>query len=245
VERAVATLASVGTTHPWNVAGIGLDARVAAAFGLRHFMAVAAVTAQDAHGVRAQLAVPPDVLRAQLSVLRGADAYRIGALPTPEAVEAVVEHLASVPGVPAVVDPAFSATLGGALSSDAAIEAFRERMCALPVILTPNVPEAERLAGEPVADLAGMQRAARALLERGAAAVLLKGGHLDGATVVDVLLTPQFARTLSAPRLRGEMRGTGCVLAAVLACELARGRSLDVAVETARDYVRDRIAAGG
>jgi len=235
---------SIGTTHPWNIAGVGLDAQIVAEFGLRSVTVVAGLTAQDESGVRERFAVPAKVVRAQLeSIPRDhLSAIRVGAVFDEENVREVARFLRSKPEIPAVVDPVFDATLGGRFGGEASFAAFRSAMLALPAILTPNIPEAERLTECTISNKDEMIAAAHALRAMGLRAVLLKGGHLAGDPI-DVLVTAQETKVYTQPRLALIMRGTGCTLAAALACELAKGRRLEEAVESARAYVRKKIEA--
>jgi hydroxymethylpyrimidine/phosphomethylpyrimidine kinase len=239
-----AIVISIGTTHPWNIAGVGRDLVVAADFDVRVFTAVAAVSAQDGSGVVALHAVPAETVRAQLDVLpwQTAGAARIGALPTLAAVRCVAEFLGAHPELPAVVDPVFGASRGGSLGDDAARYALRDEIATLPnVVLTPNVDEAAWLLGVESLDRATVSEAAQTLRARGAHAVLLKGGHLDGDPL-DVLATAESIEAFNEPRIAGRMHGTGCTLAMALGCELAGGTPLLHAVHAARAYTRAQIA---
>lgn len=238
-------VASIGTTHPWNIAGVGLDARVAAEYGLAHVMAIAAVSAQDETGVRDVHVVPPRVLEAQLACLPGdVAAFRIGALVSTQSVRIVAAYLRErAPQVPVVVDPVMAATLGGNLQADESLaDALRDELLTLPLIVTPNTGEAERLLGMMVRDESEQRAAGEQFVRRGARAALVKGGHLAGEPV-DVLVTAADALVLRGERLSGSMRGSGCTLAAALTCELARGADLKAAATAARAYVRAKIAA--
>lgn len=242
----VNALLSIGTTHPWNIAGVGLDARIAAEYGVPHAMCVVAVSAQDSRGLHALHSVPPDVIVAQLEALPDEiGAVRIGALAATDSLRAVlpfVERLAA--RIPVVVDPVIGVSLGGELAADDALEsALAGELLRLPVIVTPNLPEAVRLLGLRAGTVDDRIAGARAFVQRGARAALLKGGHAEG-DVVDVLADAHGVRTFTAPRLAGSMRGSGCTLAAALACELMAGAALDDAVQRAREYVRGKIAAG-
>jgi hydroxymethylpyrimidine/phosphomethylpyrimidine kinase len=235
---------SIGTTHPWNVAGIGRDLVVGCDFGARAFTAVAAVSAQDGRGVTALHPIPVEVLAAQLTALPwdSAGAVRVGALPTLAAVRAVAEQLRLRPWLPAVVDPVLAASRGGDLADSAAHYAVRDELANLgSVVLTPNLAEGAFLLGVPSIERGGIGDAAAALCARGAAAVLLKGGHLDGEPA-DALATPAVVEILSEPRIAGAMHGTGCTLAMALACELAAGKPVAHAVRAARTYVRAQLA---
>jgi hydroxymethylpyrimidine/phosphomethylpyrimidine kinase len=271
-----AVVASIGTTHPWNAAGLGLDMQVAASFSVRNLSVVVAVSAQDAKGMHAVEAVSSELVREQLDALPidDVDVLRVGALVGRKNVRTVAEFIRAHPKIPAVVDPVFGATLGGTFLDKTAFIAFRDDLATAPsVILTPNLDEAARLLGCPRVGRDDLAKAAKTLLEgtsttparssthertqltgvRGRAgrggvrAVLLKGGHLDGDPI-DALAVAQddgatTVELFEDERIEPSMRGTGCVLAMALACELARGLSLRDAVQSARAFVRSRIVA--
>lgn len=242
-DAAAPLVVSIGTTHPWNIAGVGQDLLVGAELQTRVLTAVAAVSAQDAGGIRALEAVSPDVFHAQLEAVpwRDARAVRVGALPSIEAVEEVERALRRLPHVLAVVDPVFGATRGGRFGDNATVDFMRDRLATLQnVVLTPNVDEAAELLGTPVTR-GTMVQAAIALQERGAHAVLLKGGHLEGPPE-DVLASGLGVMTFREERLPHGMRGTGCVLAMALACRIAAGAPLIEAVAAARGFTREKIA---
>lgn len=238
-------VASIGTTHPWNIAGVGLDVRVAGEYGVAHAMAVAAVSAQDERGLHDLHVIPPVSLRAQLESLpEEIAAFRLGAMGSSENVRLVSEFLREArAGVAIVVDPVIAATLGGELSADDdALETIDETLVPMGAILTPNLTEAAQLLGMPVRSVDDMIAAGRRLIARGASGVYVKGGHLDGDPV-DVLVTNAGEETFNGARLEGAMRGSGCALAAAFACELALGRGFAEAARGAREYVRSKIAA--
>ena len=235
---------SIGTSHPWNVAGTGRDIIVGARLGARVFSAIAAVSAQDAHGVRALHPLPAGELREQLAVLPwdSAGSARVGALGTAENVLAVAAALRTRPSLDVVVDPVFTASRGGRLYDAEAERAIAGELGRLPnVILTPNLAEASALLGVESVTRETIAGAALGLQQRGVRAVLLKGGHLEGDPV-DALATASGVELFSEPRIAGEMHGTGCTLAMVLACELAAGTPLQHAVVAARAFVRAEIA---
>jgi hydroxymethylpyrimidine/phosphomethylpyrimidine kinase len=232
------TVLSIGTTHPWNIAGVGLDQRIGADLGARVLTVTVAVSAQDAAGMHALAPVAPEIVQAQLDAIpwHALDAVRTGAIGV-GAAAAVARALAECEA-PIVVDPVMAATGGGALSDGAVMRV----LTLLPqAVITPNLDEAAALLGRSI-DRASMEAAARALYERGPRAVLLKGGHLDGAPR-DVLVSERGTRVIDGERIAGSMRGTGCTLAMALACALARGEALDAAVDAARAYVREKIAS--
>ncbi len=234
---------SIGTTHPWNTAGVGLDALLAHRLGVHVDTVVVAVSAQDASGLRALASIPVDVVRAQLDALPRdrANAIRIGALTSPEIVAVVAEAVRARNDVPVVVDPVLGPSAGGRFANDATMEAIATELASLRnVILTPNLVEASRLLGGRSIDRENIADAADQLRRLGARAVLLKGGHLAGSPI-DALATEAGVERFSDTRLPGEMRGTGCTLAIALAARLAHGDDLRAAVQNARAFVRQRI----
>jgi hydroxymethylpyrimidine/phosphomethylpyrimidine kinase len=236
---------SIGTTHPWDIAGVGLDVRVAAEYGVSHATAVAAVSAQDARGLHDLHVIPPQSLKAQLSCLpTDIAAFRIGAMGSSENVRVVAAYLREHASSAAiVVDPVIAVTLGGELSADDDVmETIDEALLPLAIVITPNVTEAAQLTGRQVRSIDEMRAAGQWLVARGARGAYVKGGHLDGDPI-DVLVSAQGEQIFVESRLDGSMRGSGCTLAAALACELAVGRDLPTAAGLARAYVRTKIAA--
>ena len=192
--------------------------------------------------------VAPDFIRLQMRVVLediGADALKTGMLHDAATIDAVCDEIeALAPGVPLVADPVMVAKGGHRLLEPAAVDALTRRLLPLAAVLTPNLPEAEALAGVAVQDEAGMARAADKLLALGAKAVLLKGGHLPGDRVVDLLATPQGTERFEDARIETRhTHGTGCTLASAVAAGLAQGMALRDAVARARLYVRAAIAA--
>ena len=235
-------LISIGATHPWNVAGVGVDARIAYEYGLRHAVALVGVTAQDAQGLRAAFALPTTLVRAQLESLPAhRAAIHVGVLFGHDNLLEVARFL-QAQTAPLVVDPVFADSFGSEFSDGATVEAFRTHLLPVRSVLTPNLSEAKRLLEREVSNVDAMVDAARTLQARGPRAVLLKGGHLEGDPV-DVLATSESVEVFRDPRLPLDMRGTGCMLAGALACELARERSLVEAVAAARAYVRRELSA--
>ena len=206
--------------------------------------AVTAITVQNTLGVSAVHPVPLDILAAQARAVLGdigADAVKTGMLGSVETVELVAQLLDEA-AVPAVVDPVMIAKGGAALLEDRAVEAVRRLMVPRAALLTPNAPEAEALTGLEVADLDGQRRAGEALLALGARAVLMKGGHVPGETVIDLLLTPTGETLLEGPRLdTRHTHGTGCTLASACAAGLANGLPQEPAVAEAWAYVAEAI----
>jgi len=238
-------VATVGTTHPLAFAGLGFALLALAGEGVRPVCVVAGVSAQDAAGVLARTALGASTIRAQFEAIRSANpgAFHVGALLSAESVRAVAESLATFPGVPVVVDPVLAASGGDALADGATRDALRELLFPRAALVTPNVHEASAFFGCAISDVASMRDAAAALRGFGAGAVLVKGGHLDGAPV-DVLAEADAICELPSARVEGELRGTGDLLAVTIAACLARGATLPEAIEHARRRVHEAIARG-
>jgi hydroxymethylpyrimidine kinase/phosphomethylpyrimidine kinase len=230
---------SVGMTHPQNVAGLGVDIRVAAQYGVRHAMVVAAISAQDETGVQAVMPLPRDFVRKQLQAagIGDAAAVRVGALGTCEH----FELLDALFDRTLVVDPVMRSSAGGSLYVDDPVPALRGLSAGTGTIITPNIDEAHIMTGIAIHGIDDMIAAGTLLTGGGCAAALIKGGHLHGEPI-DVLVSGGEARQFTGARLPQTMRGTGCTLAIALACELALGRDLVEAVKGARAFVRANIA---
>ena len=229
--------------------GAGIQADIKTVTMLDGFAATAitALTAQNTLGVFGILPVPPEFIRQQIEVVLddiGADAVKTGMLHDAAVIETVAASLAErAPQVPLVLDPVMVAKGGAPLIEPAAIDALKRLLVPRAAVLTPNLPEAEILAGRRIESVAAMHEAADALLALGCRAVLLKGGHLAGDTVHDVLATETGHRVWSHARIESRhTHGTGCTLASAIAAGLAQGLAVEAAVERARDYVRRAIA---
>ena len=226
-------------------AGIQADIKTVTALGGYAATAITAVTVQNTLGVRAVHPVPVEIVEAQARAVLddiGADAIKTGMLGSLAVVEAVAALLAGAEA-PAVVDPVMISKSGAALLDPAALEAFRALMIPRSTLLTPNGPEAEALTGVAVTSLDGQRRAGEALLRAGAAAILVKGGHVPGPRVIDLLLTPEGETSFEGPRLdTRHTHGTGCTLASACAAGLAQGMGLTQAVARAVAYTAEAIA---
>lgn len=227
-------------------AGIQADIKAVTAMGGYAATAITAITVQNTLGVHGVHPVPLDVVEAQArAVLEdiGADALKTGMLATVETVELVARLLdGPARGIPAVVDPVMIAKGGSPLLEDRAVAAVRDLLVRRAALLTPNAPEAEALTGIAVADVEGQRRAGQRLLELGARAVLMKGGHVPGPRVLDLLLTEGGEFRFEGERIETRhTHGTGCTLASACAAGLAQGLPLERAVERARAYVTEAI----
>jgi len=227
-------------------AGIQADIKTVTALGGYAATAITAVTVQDTLGVHGVHPIPLEVIDAQARVVLediGADAIKTGMLASVETVELVARLLDDpAKAVPAVIDPVMVAKGGHSLLEDAAVMAVRSLLVPRAALLTPNAPEAEALTGIAVADVDGQRRAGEALLRMGTAAVLMKGGHVDGETVIDLLITPTGETTFEGPRIdTRSTHGTGCTLASACAAGIAQGLRLEDAVARAWAYVAEAI----
>ena len=227
-------------------AGIQADIKSVTAMGGYAMTAITALTAQNTQGVFAIHAVPEDFIRRQIELCLadiGADCIKTGMLATAGVIETVAKALdALAPAVPLVADPVMVAKGGAALLEPAAVDAVKRLLLPRAALVTPNLPEAEALLGRKVGSRAEMQAAGEALLALGAKAVLMKGGHLPGPRIFDVLVTPGEARVFESARIETRhTHGTGCTLASAIAAGLAQGMALADAVARARAYVQAAI----
>ncbi len=228
-------------------AGIQADIKAVTALGGFAMTAVTALTAQNTQGVTGIHEVPPDFVGEQMRVVLtdlGADCIKLGMLHRPDVIDAVMTELAtSAPGVPIVADPVMVAKGGHSLLADEAQTALRERVIPAATVITPNIPEAEVLIGGNIETDADMEQAAQTLKDLGPEAVLLKGGHLSGEKLVDVLVDRDGAvHRFEDTRIdTPNTHGTGCTLASATACGVAQGLPLQEAVARARTYVRRAI----
>ncbi len=228
-------------------AGIQADLKAFHQFGVHGTSVVTAVTAQNTLGVRAVHAVPPDVVEAQAAAIAEdlpPAAVKTGMLATAALVRLVGALLDRHAWRPCVIDPVMVATSGDRLLDADAEATIREVLVPGAALVTPNLDEAATLAGFPVRDADSMARAGERILGLGAAAALVKGGHLGGPELVDLLVTPAGVREFRHPRIATtSTHGTGCTLSAAITAGLALRRPLEVAVADALDYVHRAIAA--
>jgi hydroxymethylpyrimidine/phosphomethylpyrimidine kinase len=227
-------------------AGIQADIKTVTMLDAFAATAITALTAQNTEGVHGVLPIDPAFIRQQMEVVLddiGADAIKTGMLHDTAVIETVAAVLAErAPTIPLVLDPVMVAKGGAPLIRADAIDALKTVLAPRAAVLTPNLPEAEILCGRTIGDVGGMREAARALLALGCRAVLLKGGHLDGDTIHDVLATESGFTEWTSPRIDSRhTHGTGCTLASAIATGLAQGMTIVAAVERARDYVRCSI----
>jgi hydroxymethylpyrimidine/phosphomethylpyrimidine kinase len=227
-------------------AGIQADIKSVTALGAYAMTAITALTAQNTQGVFGIHAVPEAFIRQQIELCLtdiGADCIKTGMLATAGVIETVIAALDEfAPKVPLVVDPVMVAKGGATLLEPSAIDAVRRRLLPRATIITPNLPEAEALSGRKIASAREMQAAGETLLGLGPKAVLMKGGHLPGPLVHDMLVVPGEVRVFESPRIdTRHTHGTGCTLASAIAAGIAQRLPLADAVARARAYVQAAI----
>lgn len=240
---------SIAGSDSGGGAGIQADLKTFAALGCYGMTAITALTAQNTLGVRSIHAVPLQILADQVDAVVediGVDAVKIGMLHSADTVRTVAAALRRHALRLVVLDPVMIATSGAKLIDDAAIDVLVRELFPLAAVVTPNLDEAALLVKHPLRGEADMEAAARQLLEMGANAALVKGGHLEGGTVSDLLLARGAAPVwMRAPRIASaNTHGTGCTLSSAIAAQLALGADLVQAVQAAREFVRGALAAG-
>jgi hydroxymethylpyrimidine/phosphomethylpyrimidine kinase len=240
---------SIAGTDPTAGAGLQADLKTFSALGVYGATVVTALVAQNTTGVQAIQEIPPAFVRAQMDSVfsdLAVAAVKIGMLSRPEVIEAVAAGLEAWPGPPMVLDPVMVAASGDPLIADEAVAVLTRRLFPMASLITPNLFEAARLLGRaPAASEAEMVAQGRALLDFGAAAVLVKGGHAVGAESADVLVEagrdPAWFR---APRIATRnTHGTGCTLSSAITAGLAKGATLREAVGAGKRFIAAAIAA--
>lgn len=227
-------------------AGIQADIKAVTMMGGFAMTAITAVTVQNTLGVTGIHDIPVEIIRGQMKAVLsdiGADAVKTGMLHSVEIIEGVAAEIeAGAEDVPLVVDPVMVAKGGTRLLETNAVDVLRQTLIPMAALVTPNIPEAEVLTGREIKTLEGQKAAADALLGLGADAVLIKGGHMEGEIITDVLATQEAIHTMTSPRIdTRHTHGTGCALASSIAALLSQGVEMVLAVETARDYVHEAI----
>lgn len=243
----VAIALTIAGSDSGGGAGIQADLKAFSALGAYGASVLTAVTAQNTTAVTAVHEIPADIVAAQLdAVLSDLDvrAVKIGMLFSPAIIDVVAQALAGFDG-PVVLDPVMIAKSGDALLQDAAVAAMVERLLPMANLLTPNLPEAARILGVPVAqDLGEAEVQGRALLALGPKAVLMKGGHASGDICTDLLISDSATVTLQAKRHPTKnTHGTGCTYSASIGALVAQGLGLPEAVTQAHAYLQCAIGA--
>jgi hydroxymethylpyrimidine/phosphomethylpyrimidine kinase len=231
-------------------AGIQADLKTFAALGVYGASAISALTAQNTQGVTGIHLVPPEFVTAQIDAVFGdldVGAVKIGMVAQLSTIEAIAAALKRWSPKYVVLDPVMVATSGDRLLSADAVDALRTKLIPHATILTPNLPEAAALLDEPVASSeVAVERQGTRLMAMGCPAVLIKGGHGQGAESIDYLFDCNGVTALPAPRIATDnTHGTGCSLSSAIAAELAKGADLRTAVCSAKTWVSAAIAQAG
>lgn len=231
-------------------AGIQADIKAISAMGCYAASAITAVTVQNTLGVEAVHPIPLDILRGQIRAVLsdiGAGAVKIGMLHSSEVVRVVAEELRAFGITNVVLDPVMVSTSGHRLIEEEAIETLKSELLPLARVITPNIPEAEILAGTAINSNQDLPTVARSLSMGGSVSVLLKAGHLTSDTLVDVLYNAEedSITYLPSPRISTpNTHGTGCTLSSALAAALSRGLSLTEAAKSAKEYLSGALLSG-
>lgn len=233
---------SVAGSDSGGGAGIQADLKTFQAYDCFGMSVITALTAQNSQGVRDIYPVPAEFVKLQMEAVFediGVEALKCGMLANGRVIESVAGVLARYPTPPLVLDTVFLSKSGHCLLEDSAVKALVELLFPRALLVTPNTVEAERLVGFAVTDTDSMAAAGRQILNLGAGAVLVKGGHLKGDTLIDILVRPPGrVRVFQGRRIETpHTHGTGCTLSAAVTAGLARGLDLESAVARAREYV--------
>ena len=221
-------------------AGLQADLRAVHAHGLAGACVVTAATAQNPSAVYSMNALSAAQVSAQISAIFEdieVSAIKIGMLATAPVARVVFERMRDC-RIPLVLDPVLVATSGGSLLTASSMSILRNKLLPLSTVLTPNIPEASALLGRPLGSLRDRRDAARELLALGAQCVLLKGGHADGRTLIDVIADRDGITELRSRRLNMTTHGTGCTYASAIAAQLALGRDAREAIVRAHEYLQ-------
>ena len=227
-------------------AGIQADIKTMTANGVYAMSAITALTAQNTTGVYGIMEVTPEFLANQLDCIFTdirPDAVKTGMVSSGALIEVIAQKLTQYKAENLVIDPVMVATSGAKLISDEAIETLKGKLLGLATLITPNIPETQVLSGMDIRTAEDMERAAKAIYEAYGCAVLCKGGHqLNDAN--DLLYSKEGARWYQGRRIANpNTHGTGCTLSSAIASNLAKGCSLDEAVERAKAYISGALAA--
>jgi hydroxymethylpyrimidine/phosphomethylpyrimidine kinase len=229
-------------------AGIQADLKTFAALGVYGASVITALTAQNTLRVSGIHQVPAEFVTAQIDAVfsdLAVGAVKIGMVAQLDNIDAIAAGLKRWSPKHVVLDPVIVATSGDRLLASEAIEALRSKLIPCASIITPNLPEAAALLGEPVAESeAAVEHQGKRLLAMGCRAVLIKGGHGEGAESIDYLIDPQGTLALAAPRIATKnTHGTGCSLSSAIAAGLAKGEGLETAVRNAKAWISAAISA--
>lgn len=241
------TALTIAGSDSGGCAGIQADLKTFSALGVFGASVITSITAQNTCEVRNVEVLSPRLVESQLRAVMEditVDAVKTGMLPSAEIIEVVTGVLAEY-GVPVIVDPVMVATSGARLTAASIADTFLSRLDRFSLI-TPNIPEAETLAGREIKSVDDMSAAAAVLLDRGCQAVLIKGGHLTASESTDILFRQGQSSVAFTSRHvdTKNLHGTGCTLSSAIAGYMALGNDLETAVSKAKDYITAAIVAG-
>ncbi|WP_165041110.1 bifunctional hydroxymethylpyrimidine kinase/phosphomethylpyrimidine kinase [Dysgonomonas sp. ZJ709] len=230
-------------------AGIQADLKTFSAIGVFGISVITAITAQNTQEVRAIETLSPSIIRQQLETVLDdmlIDTVKTGMLPNSDTVEIVASIIDRYNLQTVIMDPVMISTTGSKLVSASTIHSFREELYKRITLITPNIPEAEILSGIKITQESDMQKAADVLLNQGCNAVLIKGGHLPKANVVDIFFSQNKAPvSFSSKNIRtSNLHGTGCTLSSAIAAYMALGMDIEIAVRAAKQYITNAIYSG-
>ncbi len=240
----IARVLTVAGSDSGGGAGIEADLKTITALGGYGCTAITALTAQNTLGVQDVHPIPAEFVALCMRMVLadiGVDAIKLGMLTNESIIRAVAANLPE--GVPVVLDPVMVSTSGAVLLPDGAISALISELITKATVITPNLPETSKITGLPVETQTQRIEAGRRLLEMGAKAALVKGGHGTGAELTDLLVTPESVVSITLPRIESRnTHGTGCTMSSAIATGLAQGLGLEDSVRRARAYLQEAIA---
>ena len=245
----IKTVLTIAGSDPSGGAGIQADIKTMAALGVYAMSAVTSLTAQNTMGVRGISDVSPAFLQMQIDAVFEdifPDAVKVGMVSSAEPAAVIADRLKYFGAKNVVVDPVMVSTSGSSLAKDGCVKTMEEKLFPLAKLITPNIPEAERLWGKHIARREDMQKCAEYLSQKYGCAVLVKGGHFEGGAD-DILVCQKCKKEiwLSGERIDNpNTHGTGCTLSSAIASYLARGEALEEAVKMAKNYLTGAIKAG-
>ena len=248
--RHICKVLTIAGSDSGGGAGIQADLKTFSAIGCYGMSVITALTAQNTQGVMGIHAVPPAFAVEQIDAVLsdiGTDAVKIGMLYSAELIEAVAEALKKHGARKIVLDPVMVAQSGDKLLQDDAIEAIKEHLMPLADVVTPNIPEASVLCGRQLKQRSDIESAAETLAQHGSHSILIKGGHGDENKSTDLLFLARENRfvSLTADRIKtNNNHGTGCTLSSAIAGYMAKGNDIEAAVQEAKTFMNQAIAAG-
>ena len=250
IHRRYCRVLTIAGSDSGGGAGIQADLKTFSAIGCYGMSVITALTAQNTQGVNGIHAVPPTFAVEQIDAVLsdiGTDAIKIGMLFSAELIEAVAKALKKHGADNIVLDPVMVAQSGDKLLQDDAIEAIKMHLMPLADVVTPNIPEASVLCERPLREVRDIESAAQTLAQHGSRSILIKGGHGEADQSIDLLYLAhenRFVRLVADRIKTHNNHGTGCTLSSAIASYMAKGKDIEDAVEKAKKFMNQAIAAG-